>query len=198
MPSGPGWERQRAALRSDIVATATRLFVAQGYDATTIDQIVAEVGVSRRTFFRYFGTKEDVLLGDLAARGAVIAEELRARPSGEGPWEALRAAFDASRNRTFSDHDADLAIGRILHRVPALAAARAQKRATWRAELVPVLADRIGGPHAALRADAIVSAALSCLDVASAAWIDANGQGDLPALYDEAVAAVTGRPGSAD
>lgn len=188
------WDRQRAAVRTEIAATAIEMFLAQGFDATPIDQIVEEVGVSRRTFFRYFGTKEDIVLGDLIARGRVIADELAARPADEGPWEALRGALHASRETTIPDMDAALALGKMLFDTPSLRARLMEKRLIWQEMFVPLLAARLDGAaeRAKLRATAIVAAALSCLDTAAEEWIASDGADDLAALYDEAVAAVRG------
>ncbi|MFX6226362.1 helix-turn-helix domain-containing protein, partial [Acinetobacter baumannii] len=55
------WERSRRAAYAEISGIAMRLFLDQGFEQTTIDQIAAAAGISRRSFFRYFGTKEDVL-----------------------------------------------------------------------------------------------------------------------------------------
>ncbi len=55
-------ERTRRAMRDEVASIATRLFAEQGCSNTTVDQIAAEAGLSRTTFFRYFGTKEDVVL----------------------------------------------------------------------------------------------------------------------------------------
>ncbi|MEU1983427.1 TetR family transcriptional regulator [Nocardia sp. NPDC019395] len=188
------WDRQRAAVRNEIVGTALEMFLTDGFDETPIDRIVAAVGVSRRTFFRYFGTKEDIVLGDLIARGQVIADELAARPAGETPWEALRAALHASRETTVPDMDAALALGKMLFDTPSLRTRLMEKRLRWQEMFVPLLAARIDGPaeRATLRATAIVAAALSCLDTASEAWIESDGADDLAELYDEAVAAVRG------
>lgn len=186
------WDRQRAAVRSEIIATALEMFSTDGFDETPIDRIVETVGVSRRTFFRYFGTKEDIVLGDLIARGEVIAGELAARPAGESPWEALRAALHASRATTVPDMDAALALGKMLYATPSLRARLMEKRLRWQEMFVPLLAARMDGPaeSATLRATAITAAALACLDTASEAWITSDGAGDLADLYDEAVAAV--------
>lgn len=192
MTSPSLWERQRAAAQEEIVDAALKLFLDQGFDATTIDQIVAVVGISRRSFFRYFGTKEDVVLGDLVSRGAAIAEALSARPRDEGPWEALRAAMHESAESTMPDSQAGLALGRMLYETPSLHARHLEKRLRWQEMLVPLIAARLGGDQesATLRSSAIVSSALACLDAASQAWIASDGTRDLAVLYDEAVEAV--------
>lgn len=56
-------------MRAEIAAVAVRLFQEQGFEKTTVDQIAAEAGLSRTSFFRYFATKEDVVLGHLEELG---------------------------------------------------------------------------------------------------------------------------------
>ncbi|WP_280399046.1 TetR/AcrR family transcriptional regulator [Nocardia carnea] len=188
------WDRQRAAVRSEIVATALEMFSTDGFDETPIDRIVETVGVSRRTFFRYFGTKEDIVLGGLIARGEVIAGELANRPAAENPWEALLAALHAAHATLATDKNAELALGKMLYATPSLRARLIEKRLRWQEMFVPLLATRMDGPteSATLRATAIVAAALACLDTASQAWIASDGAADLADLYDEAVTAVRG------
>lgn len=185
-------ERQRAAAREEIASSALELFLSQGFESTTIDQIVVSVGVSRRSFFRHFATKEDVVLGDLVGRGAVIAEALAARPVEEGPWEALRAALQSSAETTMPDAKFGLALGRLLFQTPSLHARHLEKRLRWQEMLVPIIVARLGTSDsgATLRASAIVASALACLDAASEAWVANDGATDLTALYDEAVKAI--------
>ena len=57
-------DRTRERVRADIAEYAMTLFAEQGFDETTVDQIAEAVGISPRSFFRYFATKEDVVLGD--------------------------------------------------------------------------------------------------------------------------------------
>lgn len=186
------WERQRAAAQAEIERAALALFLDQGFEATTIDQIVTAVGISRRSFFRYFGTKEDVVLGDLVARGSAIAEALAARPREEEPWDALRAAMHTSAETTMPDQQDAFLLGRMLFETPSLRARHLEKRLRWQEMLVPLIAVRLPGcpQSATLRASAIVSSALACLDAASQAWIASDGAADLAELYDEAVEAV--------
>jgi AcrR family transcriptional regulator len=186
------WDRQRRAVRAEIVTAARELFVRQGFEATTIDEIVATVGVSRRTFFRYFGTKEDVLLGEVADRGDVVARALESRPSDEGPWEALRGALSDSQHDLLPPDAAraELEIGRIMHQTPSLRARYIEKRLHWHRALAPLIAKRIAGDDAELAAASIVATLMACLDVASDFWITSNGEADLADLCDRAVSAV--------
>jgi len=70
-------------------------FAFRGFEETTIDQIAAAAGVSRRTFFRYFKTKEDVIIEFLSEVGHLVPAALAARPAEETPLVALRQAFAA-------------------------------------------------------------------------------------------------------
>lgn len=72
-------ERTRAALRE----AALRHFVADGFDAANVPAIAAEVGVTERTFYRHFATKDEVLFGDLVTRLDWFRTALRARPAEE-------------------------------------------------------------------------------------------------------------------
>jgi AcrR family transcriptional regulator len=83
-------ERKKAKTRASIREHALRLFREQGYQATTVEQIAAAAEVSPSTFFRYFPTKEDVVLqDDMDTR---MIEALDRQPAGLGPLSAVRAA----------------------------------------------------------------------------------------------------------
>jgi AcrR family transcriptional regulator len=84
-------ERKKARTRAAIRQHAFRLFREQGYDATTVEQIADAAEVSRSTFFRYFPTKEDVVLQD--DMDLLWAEAVRAQPPGLSPMAALRSAM---------------------------------------------------------------------------------------------------------
>ncbi|MEU0940181.1 MULTISPECIES: TetR family transcriptional regulator [unclassified Embleya] len=85
-------ERKKERTREALVAAALELFLRKGYDATTIDEIVAAVEVSRRTFFRYFAGKEEVALARAIEFEALFLDALTARPAAEAPLTALRRA----------------------------------------------------------------------------------------------------------
>jgi len=193
MTATPGlWDRSRQAAYSEITRTATRLFLEQGFEETTIDQIVAEVGVSRRSFFRYFGTKEDIILGGLIARGEIILTALVERPASEDPFTALRAAFIAMRQPQ-DTLEFSLDLHRMMAGSASLRAKSVEKHLAWQKLLVPEIERRMGIANGEIpdpRASAIVATVLACLDVATDVWGSRGGAGSLEEIYDEALAAV--------
>jgi AcrR family transcriptional regulator len=184
----------RRVVQAEIAKKAMALFVEQGFEETTIDQIAAAVGMSSRGVFRYFATKEDIVVGDLLQVGRNLAAALEARPLDESPWEALRRALDEPLRALRDDGGAALAVSTMLATTPALRAAQQRKHAQWEQLLVPTIARRLKGSVGSceLRAHAIVSAALSCLDVAVGEWTRSGGTRALDALLDSVISAVRG------
>jgi len=92
-PAGPPMglrERKKARTRAAIRTEAMRLFRERGYAATTIEQIAAAADISPATFFRYYPTKEDVVLQD--DLDLLLPEAVEAQPPSLGPIAAVRAA----------------------------------------------------------------------------------------------------------
>ena len=83
-------ERKKARTRAAIQRHALRLFREQGYDETTVSQIAESAEVSESTFFRYFPSKEDVVLWD--EFDPRVADVFRAQPPGVSPIQAVRTA----------------------------------------------------------------------------------------------------------
>jgi AcrR family transcriptional regulator len=84
-------ERKKARTKAEIRAHALRLFRERGYGATTVDQIAEAAEVSPSTFFRYFPTKEDVVIED--ETDPLIIAAFHAQPAGMAPLTALREAI---------------------------------------------------------------------------------------------------------
>src|SRR3954470_17089764 len=89
----PVRERTRRAVRGELAQLAVSLFVEKGYDETTVDDLAAAAGMSKRTFFRYFASKEELVMGKYEYFGEQLAEDLAARPAGEPVWVSLRQIF---------------------------------------------------------------------------------------------------------
>lgn len=186
-------ERTRQAMQTEVSAVAFRLFAAQGFDKTTVDQIAAEAGLSRTTFFRYFGTKEDVVLCNLGELGRAVGEALVARPAGEEPWESLRRAFDVVTRLNADAPEQTLGFVRMLIETPSLRARNWEKTQDWQNLLVPEISRRLGTNEAIAqdpRARALVGSALACLDAAKEAWTACDGATALPELLDRAMGAL--------
>src|SRR5918997_1620198 len=91
-------ERKKARTRAEIQRQALRLFRERGYEATTVARIAEAAEVSESTFFRYFPTKEDVVLWD--EFDPLIFEAFKAQPAEADPIRALRDAIRAVLART--------------------------------------------------------------------------------------------------
>lgn len=185
-------ERTRLAVRAQLMDEAWELFVRHGYDATTVDEIAAAAGMSQRSFFRYFASKEDVVLVKFEAVGDLLAAALASRPASEDPWAALRSAFDVIVDPTERDPRHGLVLLRITSQSPALRAGRLEQQARWQDLLTPLVAERLSTTAAIhdARAAAVTAAALACLNVANAVWLDSDGTESLRRLVDEAMLAV--------
>jgi AcrR family transcriptional regulator len=180
-------------VRAELAMVARDLFLAKGYDETTIDDIAAAAGMSRRTLFRYFASKEDLVLGKYEILGDRLAEALAARPPDELIWLALRRAFDIVVDYFADDPDATrtVAMERIIQSKPDLTAGQLERVSRTQAQLVDIVRERIGRHDATdLRAAAIVGAALSCLIAAKTTWVDSNHARPFADLLDEAMAAI--------
>lgn len=167
------------------------LFLEQGFDETTVEQIAADAGVSRSTFFRYFSTKEDVVLGDIAERGRLVQLTLEGRHPDEPAWDALRAALAVLND--YEPREATLKIARMLLGTESLRARQSEERRQWLGLLIPDIERRLGiSAHNTTdpRARALVACVLTCLDVATEMWSANQGRGDLVELLDSALDAI--------
>jgi AcrR family transcriptional regulator len=98
-------ERKKARTRAEIQGHALRLFHQQGYEATTVTQIIEEAEVSESTFFRYFPTKADVVLFD--GMDAMIVDAVRDQPHESGEIQALRVALQTVFGRLSTQEAAE-------------------------------------------------------------------------------------------
>ncbi|WP_022901977.1 TetR/AcrR family transcriptional regulator [Humibacter albus] len=184
------WDRSRQLASREILEAALRLFGEQGYEATTVAQIAHEAGVSQRTLFRYFGTKEDLLGGDPDRFVRALTAAIDELPADAGPWEALRTGIAAALELHESRHQA-LQRFRVLYATPSLRAGWLEKQLRFHERALPLIASRLHGSpgDADLMARAMIATAFACLDVAAKAWVDRNGKGEILDLYDRCVSA---------
>jgi AcrR family transcriptional regulator len=183
-------EQTRAVVRSLLAKTALELFAAKGYDDTTVEEVAAAAGVSRRTLFNYFRNKEDLALSGLSEQGELIAARLAERPADEEPWAALRAAFQVLEEIE-GTRERRLEIVTLLFGNEALRAGHAEKQARWQDLFAPLIESRLpDSGHRSLEARAIAAVAITCLQAALEEWVRLRGQAEIFDLYDIALRAV--------
>ncbi|MEV0614429.1 TetR family transcriptional regulator [Nonomuraea sp. NPDC050404] len=171
-------ERAKRAVRAELATVALELFTRRGFDEVTVDDIAHAAGVSKRSFFRYFPAKEDAVFGGVQVMGDDIAEQLTARPAGEGPWESLHAVLREWVARIDSESRAAL---RLIESTPTLRARFQHRREEARGHIAAALAARTGLD--AFTVDLLTSAAGAAIDCASREWLRAStldGSGPSP------------------
>src|SRR5258708_11250999 len=134
-------ERKRRAIRGELSEVALGLLTDRKFESLTIDVIAAAAGVSRRTFFRYFTSKEDVVFAFLDQWAVRLAADIVARPAHEDPVAAVQNSF---RQLTAAYDDRALALVQLLPQTPPL---HHQERTNLHPLPLPVvnaLAERLG------------------------------------------------------
>jgi AcrR family transcriptional regulator len=184
-------ERKRQLVADELTGAALSLMAQQGFEAVTVDEIAASAGMSKRTFFRYFASKEDVVVQFLAELGGGMRAELAGRPAGERPSTALRNTVWAAIDACAGHADQTLRVVRLILGTPALRARFLERQAQWREELAAELADRLGlDPETGLYPRLAAGTALTAFDVVLQRWSGSDGAEDPAALTDQAFAAI--------
>lgn len=163
----------REAVRSRIAEAAVALFERDGFDAVTVGQIASDVGISARSFHRYFPAKEDAVVGSPERYRSALEEAFKARPADEPLWESLREAFVGMVNRSAEDPEHGRRSVRVMKTSPSLRARNLEKHLSYVDTLVPFIIERLemtSSDDVELRAATLAQAALSCFDVAIARW----------------------------
>ena len=181
-------ERKKIKLRRSVQREALRLFAEQGYEDTTVEQIADAADISTTTFYRYFPTKEDVVLDD---DYDPIAERIIGSGDDEEPLvTTVRAAIAAVAAAVEVDRDAALARLKLLASVPALKARQgAEGRKTFDF-FIRLLSARSGRPVEDFQLRITTAAFVAAQLEAARCWADADGAESLGQLMDDAVTLV--------
>jgi AcrR family transcriptional regulator len=186
-------ERKKAETRLALASAALRLADEHGLDRVTVDDIARVAGVSPRTFFNYFASKEDAIVGWSEEGTASVVEELAARPASETPVEALRAAIHASADHLQADPDDWVIRHRLTATNPSLNVRYAARIAAVEHELVVEIARRTRlDPDLETYPAAVVSAAMAASRVAITVWLARERRASLPELFDEVLDQLAG------
>ncbi len=177
--------RRPSTTRQEVARAALELFNRDGYDETTVDQIAAAVGVSRRTFFRYFDSKRDVVWGEFDAELVRLRDQLQRAPTDEPMMDVLRRAVVAT-NRFSAPELEELRIRiSLISTVPTLVAHSAVRNGEWCDVVAHFVAGRIGASAHDLGPQTVARAALGAAVAGFNHWV-ADGTEDLSSEVDRA------------
>lgn len=182
----------REAVRAQVAERAVLILDERGFDETTVEQLAMGLGISPRSFFRYFSTKEDAVIGNLMPMGRLVERELVKRPASEPSWVSLRASFSPMVQSVERDPARVLRQARVAMSTPGLRARTIERHESWAAFLAPIVAGRLGGnrPNVAMAASALTQCALACLSVATVSWVEQSGGERFDVLLDIAFGSV--------
>lgn len=178
--------RKRVTSRAELEEAAFGLFAARGFDATTVDDIAVAAGIGRRTFFRYFRSKNDIPWGAFEAELDRMRITLKACSPRVPLMDAIRLAL-IDFNRVAP---AQIGLHRrrmeLILRVPTLLAHSTLRFAAWRAVIAEFAAERTGRRPDDLAPQAIAHAVLGVSVAAYEHWLD-DPAADLGTLLDDAM-----------
>ena len=179
----PGTSRRQLEL------IALRLFTDQGFDSTTIEQIAAEAGVSKRTFFRYFSSKAGVLWSEFDSEVDTIRAALAEVPATVPMMDAIRRAVVTANHYGPQDVPELRIRMNLISSVPALQSSTAVHYDAWERAISDFAATRIGQPADSLYPLAVGRATLAACRAAYDRW-SARADADLTFYLDAALAAL--------
>jgi mycofactocin system transcriptional regulator len=178
--------RRRATSRAELEQVAFTLFAARGFDATTVDEIATAAGIGRRTFFRYFPSKNDVPWGAFEDELERMRVRLKACPPEVPVMDAIRYALIDFNRVAPAQVPLHRRRMQLILRVPTLLAHSTLRFAAWRAVVAEFVAERTGHRPDDLASQAIAHAVLGVSVAAYEHWLDDPGA-DLGALLDRAM-----------
>ena len=171
-------ERRRRVVRAELGRVAIELFAEHGFDAVTVDQIAAAAGTSQRTFFRYFSSKDDVVLDYERRLTARLVAAFDNQPSSLGTVQALRQAYAETAHIDPADRPRVVQLGRILAAAPELRSRATGVNGTVDADLLEHVARRMGVRAGSPSARTIVAAMAAVATTEHQEWLRDGGRGD--------------------
>jgi AcrR family transcriptional regulator len=180
-------ERKQQLVRTAIWDAATDLFAEKGYDETTVDDIAQKAGVSRRSFFRYFSSKSDLMAHGVLGYGTYLKEAIEACPPEYSRSEVFRqTVFQVAQK--CAAHPRTRKIMQIAAKYPAAKEAQQSQTAELQERVEAAFAQRCAGhSEEDLTPGVIAGLTLSVLSVIFRVWFE-QGQQDISATADQVLA----------
>jgi mycofactocin system transcriptional regulator len=178
--------RRRSTSRAELERVALDLFTSRGFDETTVDDIAAAAGIGRRTFFRYYASKNDAVWGDFDAMLARLRTWFEECDPDLPLMDAVHAAV-VTFNRLPTDQEPwHRRRMTLILATPALQAHSTPMYARWRAVIAEFVAGRTGARAEDLLPQLIAYAALGAAVAAYEQWLR-DEDADLEPLLDVAM-----------
>jgi AcrR family transcriptional regulator len=181
-------EQRRERNAREIQQAAMSLFAERGYAGVTVEDIAGEAGISERTFFRYFASKDHVLVAEAGRRIDIIHESLVAQDDTLGAWQALRTAvLDQSESEERIGRNAAI-WAHLTKEAPALLAKMIMHGALESTHNIEVeLARRLGVPDTHALPDVMMRVTLAAMQSAYLRWLENDGSASLVDLTADAL-----------
>jgi AcrR family transcriptional regulator len=179
-------ERKKRETRQRLREAALQLVAARGLDHVTVEDIAEAADVSTRTFFNYFSSKEEAVVGSEPEWLTHVAEVLAARPADEAPLFSLEAVFAEFAGLLEQDRDVHVLRRKVMADNPSLTARRTAAFDELEQVLVTAVRERLPA-GATSDAPLVVAAAVAAMKVSVDAWVDSAGTADLTALLHGAI-----------
>lgn len=178
--------RKQQVVRDALSDAAAALFRARGFESVTVEEIALAAGVSRRTFFRYFDSKEDVMVEHLDRDGERFLIELAARPVDEPPLLAIRNALIPAILYGLQEPDLVRDTTRLLRGTSALRRALMEHRSRFEERIAALMIQRLGTPSDDKTPMLLAFLTRALNDTAFNAWYD-HETDDIPGLVDDLI-----------
>ena len=192
-------ERKKLRTRRALADAALRLFAANGFDATTLEELADAAEVSKSTFTRTFAAKEAAGIEAEAELWTAFLGTLRARAlSGPVLGELHRALAGAVAGLDETWEERFIATRRLVIAEPALLRYLEHYRADTKEQLAASLADKLALDADDLRLHVLAELAITAFSMAGRAWVRAGGAGGRAALLDGLADAIKAVPASLD
>ncbi len=183
-------QRKRVRTKQMVQKEALRLFADKGYGETTVDDIAHAAAMSERTFFRYFPTKEDVVLWDEYDERP-LQELWQLRPGADPFAQLILLARETIADLYHKDPELLLTRIKLSFTVPEVRARFLDQQMTLLGPYFAQIAGTIGAPRDDLRLPVTLAALYAAMLVAVERWQRHDGREDLLRLVDDAIAALT-------
>lgn len=185
-------EMKKERTRSDIVRVATRMFASRGFDEVTVDEIAAEAEVSHRTFYRYFATKEELVLGPLQHGLDDFVSKFAQRPRSESVVASVRGVIMDLAANYEHDLDNDHQRATLCRSTPSLQQRQYERHTAFENAMVPLIAQRLGvDPADDIRPALIAGCAVAAIRAATSQWLLGDATRPLMPLVEQALAMLT-------